>query len=623
MTDPRETYEQRRRRFAAERNRERRRCRVLSHARLATFLLFVGSAVWVELSPGSLPLLCAAALIALFIALVLIYQRARRLRDWARLLALLNDEGLRRLARQWNALPGRDASRDLQDHPYGGDLDLFGRPALAQLLGPTGTPAARSMLERWLLEPAPFDEIAAREQAVRELAPLNDLRDQMAGHARRAGRVKPEDLRQFLAWADEPPQPTAHAAWRLASWLLPAATFALIAFDVADVGPSRFWLIPLLTSAALSFGPPGAAIRSTFRRGFTREGLFRGFPELMEAIARARFASPLLARLQSGLDAGGATASDQMKRLQRIMHLADLRHSPMLYLPIQLLVLWDFHVMAQLDHWRRAAGGQVRRWLEVVGEVEALAALAVLAHDHPQWTFPEIGETDCALVAEHVGHPMLPPASRVDNDVTVGPPGTFLLITGSNMSGKSTLLRAIGLNTVLAFAGAPVCARRFALAPLELRTSIHVEDSLVRGVSFFMAQLQRMKDIVNSADSAAASAGRILYLLDEILQGTNTAERRVASTRVISHLVNRGAIGAVTTHDLELATQPALAAAARPVHFRETVHTEDGRPAMSFDYVLRPGIATSTNALKLMEIVGLGGADVAAVDDVDSPSSGS
>ncbi|MGH7554057.1 MAG: MutS-related protein, partial [Longimicrobiales bacterium] len=537
-------------------------------------------------------------------------QRVRRRQEWARLLMLLNEEGLRRLAREWEALPPRAASRDLQDHPYGGDLDLFGRPALAQLLGPTGTPAASATLERWLLEPANLDDVAARQHAVRELSPLNDLRDRMAGHARRAGTVRPDELKPFLAWAEEPPLMTGRTAWRIASWLLPVCTFTLIALDVGDVAPSRLWLLPLLAGAALTFGPAGATIRNTFRRAFAREEMFRGYPELMKTITHARFESPLLLRVQTELRADGVPASEQMRKLQRIMHLADLRYSPMLYLPVQLLTLWDFHVMARVDHWRRAAGPRVRRWLDVAGEFEALAALAALAHDHPDWEFPEIDATQRALTAERVGHPMLDPATRVDNDVTVGPSGTFLLVTGSNMSGKSTLLRAIGLNTVLAFAGAPVCAHRFTLPPLILWTSIHVEDSLVRGVSFFMAQLYRMKAIVSAADAAAAGDRHILYLLDEILQGTNTAERRIAATRVIHHLVDRGAIGAVTTHDLELASESALASAANPVHFRETVHTQDGRPIMTFDYLLRPGIATSTNALKLMEIVGLKGPEV-------------
>jgi len=236
-----------------------------------------------------------------------------------------------------------------------------------------------------------------------------------------------------------------------------------------------------------------------------------------------------------------------------------------------------------------------------------LSALATLAHDHPSWSFAEVdGGPTRVLQAEGLGHAMLPEERRVDNDVTVGPPGTFLFITGSNMSGKSTLLRALGQSVLLALAGGPSCARSLRLPPVMVRTSIHVEDSVVQGVSFFMAQLQRLKDVVAAADAATLPDARpVFYLLDEILAGTNSAERRVAATRVIRHLLEVEAIGAVTTHDLELGEQAELAAAAVPVHFTETVATDGAEMSMSFDYRLRPGVATSTNALRLMRMVGL------------------
>jgi DNA mismatch repair ATPase MutS len=233
--------------------------------------------------------------------------------------------------------------------------------------------------------------------------------------------------------------------------------------------------------------------------------------------------------------------------------------------------------------------------------------------------FPDVDPSARLLLTRSMGHPLLPPAERVDNDVEVGPSGTFLLVTGSNMSGKSTLLRAIGVNLVLAGAGAPVCAASFRTPPLTLWTSMRVQDSLERGVSYFMAELQRLKQVVDAARAAAdpwavdgrdgnrreAGGRRFFYLLDEILQGTNTAERQIAARRIVSYLVESGAIGAVSTHDLTLAEAPALAAHARMVHFTESIVAGDDGPMMTFDYKLRPGIATSTNALRLMQIVGL------------------
>jgi DNA mismatch repair ATPase MutS len=299
-------------------------------------------------------------------------------------------------------------------------------------------------------------------------------------------------------------------------------------------------------------------------------------------------------------------ADEQLHDLQRLMHLADLRTSSM-HLPVFLLTMWDIHVLLAVERWQRASGVAARDWLRALGEAEALASLATLAHDQPAWVFPELGPTaEPRLTATSLGHPLIPDDVRVHNDVHVGPPGTFLLVTGSNMSGKSTLLRAIGVNVVLAQAGAPVCAQRMRLSPLEVCTSIRVQDSLARGVSYFMAELERLKQIVDAAHRVHADgSATLIYLLDEILHGTNTAERRIAATRVIRHLVDSGAIGAATTHDLELAGQPALAAAARLVHFSETLEDIDGVSTLRFDYQLRDGLATSTNALALMRIVGL------------------
>jgi DNA mismatch repair ATPase MutS len=223
------------------------------------------------------------------------------------------------------------------------------------------------------------------------------------------------------------------------------------------------------------------------------------------------------------------------------------------------------------------------------------------------------------LTASGIGHPLLHDDVRVVNDVEVGPPRTFLLVTGSNMSGKSTLLRSLGVNIVLAGAGAPVCATELRLPPVRLWTSVRVQDSLERGISFFMAELQRLKQIVDAArdsgpDDPPLALGatsphrgespRVFYLLDEILQGTNTAERQIAARRIIRFLVDQGAIGAVSTHDLTLAEGPELTPAARPIHFADTVSRDGEGPPMTFDYKIRPGLATTTNALRLMELIG-------------------
>jgi len=249
-----------------------------------------------------------------------------------------------------------------------------------------------------------------------------------------------------------------------------------------------------------------------------------------------------------------------------------------------------------------------------LGDLEALSALATLRADHPEWCFPsfssgegmESGEEEDGprLNGRKMGHPLLPPNACVRNDVDIGPPGSFLFVTGSNMSGKSTLLRAVGTNAVLAQAGGPVCAEAMTMAPMRVQTSMRTADSLAEGVSQYMAELNRIRGVVDAARDR--DGGLVLFLLDEPLQGTNEAERRVAVQTILGHLLDAEAIGAVATHDLYLDETDWLKGAANPVHLEGTVREGDGGPLLSFDYLVKPGRATSTNALALLRAVGLG-----------------
>jgi DNA mismatch repair ATPase MutS len=297
-----------------------------------------------------------------------------------------------------------------------------------------------------------------------------------------------------------------------------------------------------------------------------------------------------------------------LQTLEQGVALADFRLSTWLYLPVQTFTLWDLHVWWGLERWRQRHGRHVRGWLEAIGRIEALSALASLAHDHPEWAFPTIHDTPderaLRIDAGGLGHALLPNATRVVNDVAIGPKGRFLLVTGSNMSGKSTLMRAVGVNIVLAHAGAPVCAREMELPLVALHTSMRVADSLERGLSLFMASLVRLERIVRAAREAGP-ARPVCYLLDEVLQGTNSAERRVAVRTIVDHLLASWAVGVVTTHDLDLARDPSFAAHAESVHLQETLAGTGDAVTMTFDYRLRPGPATGGNALQLLRLLGL------------------
>jgi DNA mismatch repair ATPase MutS len=323
---------------------------------------------------------------------------------------------------------------------------------------------------------------------------------------------------------------------------------------------------------------------------------------MLELIEREPFEAASLKRQRSDLGEGrGPVASVEIRRLSTIVSYLDARHNEAFRFFIGPLVLWDAHCVLALENWRKRAGRHVRRWLEVIGEVEGLSSLAAFAHDHPEHTWPTLSETP-AFRAKGLGHPLIEPGALVRNDVALRGPGTALLVTGSNMSGKSTLLRSMGINAVLAMAGAPVVASELVTSAFELRTSMWARDSLAKGVSHFYAELQKLKRVVDGIESARP----LFFLLDEILQGTNSRERVIGARSVLRHLLERGALGAVSTHDIGLLDlPPELDAKLDKVHFEEQVTEADGASTMSFDYRLRPGIVRSTNALRLMKRVGI------------------
>ncbi len=601
--DPGATYEARCAVFAARRDEYARQSGTMANVNLALFcgaLAALGVGLWQgEPLWNWLAGLLAVGFVASYAYHTLVDRRHQRFND----LWTINNEGLLRLRRDWDSLPLRQAPPPA-DTSVAADLDLLGRASLEHLLNTAYTPIGQATLQRWLLEPAEIDLIRRRQAAVQELAPLNQFRDELRLRGRGMGTAQ-TTYERFLAWAEGQPWLTARPGLLWLSRALTLLTLGLALAHGLGLTAYPFWVGLVVINLGLVLSV-GRQVDATIDQAATRQRVFRTYTELFQLIGEQQFRAPELRRIQRELTAEHEPAAERMRSLTRIVALADFRRF-MFYLPIQLLTLWNFHVLWLLERWQRTAGPHARQWLTAAGELEALCALATLAHDHPQWAFPEfVIDGPPQVVAHRLGHPLLPPARRIDNDVTVGPPGTFLLVTGSNMSGKSTLLRSIGLNVVLAQAGGPVCAAALRLPPLTLATSMRVQDSLAQGVSYFMAEIQRLKAVVDLAEQTRAAGERtLLYLLDEILHGTNTGERQVAARQIIRHLLAQGAIGAVSTHDLALGDAPELADAVQAAHFTETFTRGPDGPAMHFDYRLRPGIATSTNALKLMELVGL------------------
>jgi hypothetical protein len=573
--------------------------------RLAAFLLAAagaGVAWW-----RGWPLLAvpAGAVLAAFVVLVAWHGRLSARHRCAAMRRQLNDEALMRLARDWDGLAAHagPAEPPPDDHPYAADLDVTGRASLLRLLDTTTTAVGAAALNGWLLAPAGPAAVRERQTAAAELARMLDLREelQLRGRLRAGDRPDPEP---FLRWAEagRPPE-----GWRLLrTWALagPALALVLGVLWLAHVVAAPLW-IPALAANAIVGLLLGGRVEAALSPARSHHGALAAYSDQLSLLSGGAFEAARLRRLREAAAADGLPADRQLRRLDAILGFA-VPPTSALYLVLQSAFLWNVHVLAAIERWRARAGGRPRGWLDALGELEALASLGGLSHAHPAWAWPELDAAADRLEATALGHPLIEPARRVDNEVTLGPPGGVLLVTGSNMSGKSTLLRALGTNAVLAAAGGPVCAASLRMPPLRVWTSMRIADSLERGVSHFLAEVRRLKRIVEAAEEATAGGGPLVcYLLDEVLQGTNTAERQVAARAILGHLAAQRAVGAVSTHDLTLADDTATARLSRLVHFRETITNDGGGPAMTFDYRLRPGLATSTNALRLMELVGL------------------
>jgi ABC-type cobalamin transport system ATPase subunit len=612
-----ELYGERFRRFSDLQKAEEGRGRRLGWIRAGTFsvgsLFFLG---W-DLTSGSLSQAFGAGVVlslVVFMALVFWHRRVRERRVGYEVMARINRTAMARVSRSWAELPPSPFDTPDPHHPYAFDLDICGEASLFRLLTTVTLPPGVGTLRDWLLAPASRGEIRKRQAAIAELAPELDLRQDLEAKGRLLESPSPESIGRFLEWAESEGW-LAGRAWVVAvARVLPIVTAGLFFLFMQGSLGAPWWLLSI--GIALGFGSHlRNRIHPLMELASGGQERFGRYAAILGLLLESEFESVHLKDLQNAVRSSPVGAEEELRRLERNVGWADVRYSPLAHAPLQALLVWDVHMLAGLERWKSRCGRHARGWMEALGDLEALSALAALRADHPDWSFPKLafceeegieGEGDRArLQGKGVGHPLLPQDVCVRNQVDLGPPGSFLFVTGSNMSGKSTLLRAVGMNAVLAQAGGPVCAEALELTPGRVQTSMRTSDSLAEGVSQYMAELNRIRRVVDAA--RAGETAPVLFLLDEPLQGTNEAERRVAIQTILGHLLDAGAIGAVATHDLHLDETDRLKAAARSVHLEGAVREDDAGPLLTFDYLLKPGRATSTNALALLRAVGLGG----------------
>ncbi|PRP94465.1 Endonuclease MutS2 [Enhygromyxa salina] len=577
----------------------------LSRARVACFVAFLILVVagW----QLSLPWLTLGIPVAAFVILLVIHERVLERRDAARRALAHYREGLDRCADRWAGKGATTTDHADPDHPYWADLDLFGEGSVFDLVCRARTRAGEEQLARWLtihatqrVEPG---QIRARQRSVRALIDAVDLREDLAvlGAAARV-EVRPEVL---IDWGRAPPLfSTKTRRW------LPIAALVLPALAVAGVvawamGLGVWALLVVLGIEAWvyrSLGDTLARVAGPADRNSHELGVLAA---VLARVERERFEDPRLVELRDALRTDDLGAGDAVAGLRRLAGWYEAQRNG-LFAPIALVLMWGPNFALAIERWRRRHGPQIVAWIAALGEIEALSSLASHAFENPDDVFPEIlddAEADdpeqgqAILEGCDLGHPLLPRATCVRNDLRLCPPVRAHVISGSNMSGKSTFLRTVGTNVVLALAGAPVRASSLRLTPVRIGATLRVQDSLREGASRFWAELTRLRTVSELADAAPT-----LFLLDEIFHGTNSHDRRIGAEALLRSLLERGAIGLLTTHDLALAkAAEALAPAATNVHFQDDLR--DGE--LHFDYRMREGVVRKSNALALMRSVGL------------------
>ena len=589
---PRVEYERRLDESRKIAGRLARRDDLVGNSRLGVFVLGLILA-WLAWR-GPIGLAWPIAAVVVFIVLVVFHGRIIANRRRAEGKAAYHERGLARLDDRWagNGVPGMQFLNE--EHPYAADLDLFGVGSLFERLCAGRTASGEATLASWLLGPASLDEIAARHEAVSELQPKLDLREDLA--------LLGDDVRSCVA-------PEALASWgkdscRSASlvtrWLIAIVALATIGALIAGLTEALSYF-PFLALVLVE-----AAIAARFARRAgraladveARSGELETLAGLLGRVERERFESPRLRELHAGFEGDGRPASARISRLAGMVRWLEARHN-IYFALFGTILLWKTQFALAIEAWREADGASIGRWLEVVGQVEALGSLASYAFENPSDPFPELVAEGPIFEGTGLGHPLLPASRCVRNDLELGGELSVLSVSGSNMSGKSTWLRTVGINAVLAQAGAPVRATRLRLSPLSIGGTLRVHDSLQAGRSRFYAEILRLKQLVEMAGQSPP----LLFLIDEILHGTNSHDRLQGAEAVVRGLIDRGAIGLFTTHDLALAEVAGrLAPRAMNVHFAD--HLDD-KGQLAFDYKMCPGVVHQSNALALMRAVGL------------------
>lgn len=483
-----------------------------------------------------------------------------------------------------------------KDHPYSNDLDIFGPASLFQFSNRTTSEMGSHQLGEYLKYPAPIEEIELRQDAVKELtAKIKWIQNLQAEGKKQQITFSTE--KRLTNWMKEAPVFSGFKPWLILRYLIPAIVITVTGLFIYDyIGASPF-LLTLLLSLVLAYqlNKYVAPVHEKLSKMADELNILSISISLIE---KEEFNNPILKKLQSSYLQKKQTASQNIHELKKILDKLDLRYNFVLFIPLNVFLQWSLHQMLDLEKWKAKQQENLGLWFETLGHLEALNSFAVINFNNPEWVFPVIEPAYFSIRGTNIGHPLIPKKKRVDNPISIPAQGELMLITGSNMAGKSTYLRSIGVNTVLAMAGAPVCAEEFSVSHVQIISSMRITDNLEESTSTFYAELKKLKTIIDKVNNNE----RIFILLDEILRGTNSLDRHTGSKALIKQLIQKKAATILATHDLELAKiKNDYPDNILNYHFDVQVENEE----LFFDYELKPGICTSLNASILMRKIGI------------------
>lgn len=483
-----------------------------------------------------------------------------------------------------------------ETHEYANDLDIFGRASLYQYINRTNSEQGNKMFADWLLHQALPGMILQRQETVKELTPETGWRQQLQSCGI-ATKITIATQQRIEKWLEQPVSFSGKLLWNILKYLLPAISFSFLTLHLINILDASIFYPLMLLMLAVSFAISKLIIPDYLQLNRIAPEL-ESLSESISLIEKKEFKTDLIKQLQAKYKTGLVTSSESIKKLKKVLDLLDIRLNPLVFIPLNTFLFWDLQQIFTLEKWKIANKHNIRDWFGTLAEIECLSSIANLAFNHPENSFPRISNKEGVFIADSMGHPLIAKEKMVCNSFSTEGVNQMNLITGSNMAGKSTFLRSIGINIVLAMMGSTVFARSLALSPMKVLSSMRVSDNLEESTSTFYAELKKLKEVINSVYNNE----KVFLLLDEILRGTNSADRHAGSKALIKQLIHHKAVGLIATHDLELAKlADEFPDKIHNYHFDVQVANDE----LYFDYKLKRGICQSMNASLLMKKIGI------------------